>query len=192
MCGRLNIIDDPFSHYVSEQLGITFSAKPKAELYPSESIDCVVSGYDTSLFQLPLTWGIKPSWSKKLIINAQAETVQTKPTFAQAYAAHRVIVPCSGWFEWKNDEHGIKSKFLFQSQNQGPLYMAAVGYPDTGSVVILTTAPSESYSQYHHRMPLLLSSADSLRWLRSSDTNHSLLLNRMVDDSYWKVVSIDS
>jgi putative SOS response-associated peptidase YedK len=118
MCGRLNIIDDPFSQYVSEQLGIAFSAKPKAELYPSESIDCVVAGYDTSLFQLPLSWGVKPSWSKKLIINAQAETVQTKPTFAQAYASHRAIVPCSGWFEWKNDEYGTKLKYLFQSQNQ--------------------------------------------------------------------------
>jgi putative SOS response-associated peptidase YedK len=32
--------------------------------------------------QSTMTWGIKPSWSKKLIINAQSETAAQKKTFA--------------------------------------------------------------------------------------------------------------
>ncbi|MGR5284011.1 SOS response-associated peptidase [Vibrio maritimus] len=190
MCGRLNIIDDPFSHYVSEQLGIVFSAQPREEAFPSESLECVVAGYDKQLFQLPLAWGIKPTWSNKLIINAQAETVQTKPTFSHAYSTHRAIVPCSGWYEWKTEPNGTKSKYLFQSEHDRPLYMAAVGYPDAGQVVTLTTEPTDSYKMFHHRMPLILSAEDAACWLLPSSTNHTGLLSRLVDDTYWKVIAI--
>lgn len=190
MCGRLNIIDDPFSHYVSEQLGIEFSAQPREEAFPSENLECVVAGYDKQLFQHPLVWGIKPSWSNKLIINAQAETVQTKPIFSQAYASHRAIVPSSGWFEWKMESNGIKTKFLFRSPNGRPMYMAAVGYPDSGQVVTLTTAPTDSYKTFHHRMPLILSAEDATRWLLPSTNNHSDLLSCLVDNAYWEVSTV--
>ncbi|GMQ48774.1 SOS response-associated peptidase [Vibrio sp. 10N] len=187
MCGRLNIIDDPFSHYVSEQLGLAFSTLPRDEAYPSEQLDCVVSGNDNQLFQLPLSWGIKPQWSNKLIINAQAESVRSKTTFAHAYANHRVIVPCSGWFEWRTHDNGEKSKFLFQSVNGEPLYMVGIGYPDTHQVVTLTTAPSLSYREYHHRMPLIVSSEQAKLWLLPITTGYPSFLDQAVSDAFWKV-----
>ncbi|WP_234497850.1 SOS response-associated peptidase [Vibrio maritimus] len=190
MCGRLNIIDDPFSQYVSEQLGLEFSTSQKTELFPSEQIDCIVSSTEQKLFTLPLSWGIKPSWSKRLIINAQAESVVTKPTFSDAYAYHRVIVPCSGWYEWKQNELSEKTKYLFSAESHRPLYMAAVGYPQTQQVVTLTTKPTKHYSRYHHRMPLMLTPQAAMQWLVPSIDRHDEILNSLVSDELWQVAKV--
>ncbi|WP_275426391.1 SOS response-associated peptidase family protein [Vibrio variabilis] len=54
----------------------------------------------------------------------------------------------------------------------------------------LTTAPTESYKTFHHRMPLILSAEDATRWLLPSGNNHKSLLRRLVDDAYWKVSTV--
>ncbi len=41
MCGRLNIIDDPLSHMISNLLGVTFSTSTNRDLRPSESVDVI-------------------------------------------------------------------------------------------------------------------------------------------------------
>lgn len=72
MCGRLNVIDDPLSRIVCEQLGIRFSTKTNHDLKPTQTASTVIASND-ELQQLDLQWGTKPSWSKRILINAQAE-----------------------------------------------------------------------------------------------------------------------
>ncbi|MFI7009192.1 SOS response-associated peptidase [Streptomyces sp. NPDC050145] len=52
-----------------------------------------------------LKWGLVPSWAKTpegaaRMINARAETLHEKPSFKQAFAARRCIVPADGYYEW--------------------------------------------------------------------------------------------
>ncbi|MET9802333.1 SOS response-associated peptidase [Streptomyces sp. NPDC006368] len=52
-----------------------------------------------------LTWGLVPSWSKTpegaaRMINARAETVHEKPSFRQAFATRRCLLPADGYYEW--------------------------------------------------------------------------------------------
>ncbi|MEU5208332.1 SOS response-associated peptidase [Streptomyces sp. NPDC020742] len=52
-----------------------------------------------------LTWGLVPSWSTSpdgaaRMINARSETVHEKPSFRQAFAARRCLLPGDGYFEW--------------------------------------------------------------------------------------------
>ena len=53
-----------------------------------------------------LWWGLIPYWCKeekggRKPINAKAETIATLPTFRDAYAKRRCILPIDNFFEWK-------------------------------------------------------------------------------------------
>ncbi|MCG9747550.1 SOS response-associated peptidase [Shewanella sp. Isolate8] len=157
MCGRLNVISDPLCDWVSGQLGIKFHSETNRDLRPTQRVATLASD-GMALNQVDASWGIKPDWAKRLLINAQAETVREKPTFAQAFAHHRVVVPCSGWYEWQQ-ANGAKQKYLFQRRDGQPLLMAGLVYPQLDgdhALVTLTTKPIASCSPYHHRMPLLV------------------------------------
>ena len=54
-----------------------------------------------------LRWGLLPHWARgdprkiRQPINARAETVATLPTFRDAFARRRCIVPIDGFYEWQ-------------------------------------------------------------------------------------------
>jgi len=129
--------------------------------------------------QLNTTWGIKPTWSKKLLINAQSESVATKPTFKHAFANNRCVVPCSGWYEWSSMAGTAKHKYLFGNENGAPLYMAGIYYPRLEAppeLVTLTAEATEICAQYHRRMPFLISENAVEDWLSSPVPNLGALL----------------
>lgn len=53
MCGRLNVIDDPLSRIVCDQLGIRFSATTNRDLKPTQIVSTVIAT-DNKLQQLDL------------------------------------------------------------------------------------------------------------------------------------------
>lgn len=69
---------------VGEQIGIRFKAATNLDLRPTQSVACV-GILEGEVQQCDLIWGIQPHWAKSLIINAQAETVAVKATFAAAF-----------------------------------------------------------------------------------------------------------
>lgn len=184
MCGRLNVIEDPLCQQVSEQLGLNFDTHTNRDLRPTQLV-ATVAAHEKSLYQLTTPWGIQPAWSKKLLINAKAETVATKPTFKNAFKHHRCVVPCSGWFEWKQQEGANKkTKYLFQESQHYPLYMAGIFYPRTpGNVqlVTLTTTPTKQCAAYHHRMPLLIAPNQVAYWLNSPADQLEPILEQPAD-----------
>src|SRR2546430_7217722 len=51
-------------------------------------------------------WGLGPSWAKEIsigsrMINARAETVDSKPAFRQAFTRRRCLLPADGFYEWQ-------------------------------------------------------------------------------------------
>ena len=166
MCGRINVIEDPLCRLVSEQLGIQFSAPTNSNLCPGQSVSTIV-GDGASYRQINLNWGIKPNWSRRLIINAQSETVAQKPTFRQAFKSHRCLIPCSGWYEWR-EEAGKKVKYLFSQTECKPLYMAGIWFEaETPQLVTLTTSPNKKCAEYHKRMPALVLPENIDYWFQS-------------------------
>lgn len=169
MCGRLNIIDDPLCQIVSDTLGIKFYSKSNDNLCPSEAVATIVH-QENRLLQADMQWGIQPSWSKRLLINAQSESVAKKTTFAQAFAIGRCLVPCSGWYEWRK-EGSNKQKLYFSHKYQQPIYMADICYyqQDAPSkVVTLTTQPNQLCGQFHHRMPVLITPENITAWFNQN------------------------
>lgn len=169
MCGRLNVIEDPLSALVSEALGMPFHTHSNSDLRPTQTLAAVIAdNTQTQMRQQAMRWGIHPSWAKKILINAQAETVHQKPTFKRAFHEWRCIVPCSGWYEW-SERSGRKQKYLFSHPEGQPLYMAAIAFPheDVTEVVTLTTQPNTQCRAYHHRMPLIIDERCVEDWLFS-------------------------
>lgn len=168
MCGRINVTDDPLCQWIGEQLGLDFHTPTNADLRPSERLSGIIKTGE-HLQQQHGRWGIQPSWAKRLLINAQAETVAEKRTFAHGIANHRGVIPCSGWYEWRL-ESGIKHKYLFQSANHHPLLMAAIYYPQDVrdcQWVTLTTRATPQCAAYHGRMPLLIEPHELEFWFNA-------------------------
>ena len=101
--------------------------------------------------------GTKPTWAKRLIINARSETVSKKETFKEAFATNRCLVPCTGWYEWRDEEGAGKTKYLLtHSSGDIPFFMAGITISDDGinqQLVTLTTRPNkkcvDSSRRYH-------------------------------------------
>jgi putative SOS response-associated peptidase YedK len=183
MCGRLNVIDNPVMKIVFDILGIDFYTKTNHDLRPTQEV-AVVAAVDGMMQPLHTTWGIKPGWSKKLIINAQSETVAEKKTFKKAFQQHRCLVPCSGWYEWRDEGGKRKQKYLFEPANDSPLFMAGIWYSGENSheLVTLTVKPNEQCAEYHHRMPLLIAPEELTYWLNSTVEEVQALLTAPADD----------
>ncbi|MFB2682814.1 SOS response-associated peptidase [Shewanella mangrovisoli] len=177
MCGRLSIDGLILAQSVKQQLGVPFNPQTNLDLRPTEQVSTLVLS-DGQLQQQDCTWGIKPAWSKSLLINAQSETVTEKKTFAAAFAKHRCLVPCFGWYEWRDEGGKRKQKYLFSNPDDQPLYMAGIFYPfdDGAQLVTLTTSPTEQCRAYHSRMPLLIDQADIGFWFQSAPTMLDALL----------------
>src|SRR3954453_8916614 len=83
-----------------------------------------------------MRWGLIPHWAKDAkiggrMINARAETVREKPAFKHAYAARRLIVPASGFYEWERErererESTHKQPFAIHRTDGAPLAFAGL------------------------------------------------------------------
>ena len=121
-------------------------------------------------------WGFVPEWANgradvKLLINARAETVATKPTFRQAFRSKRCLVLTDGFYEWKRaGKRKVPHRIALKSGE--PFAFAGIwstvhdpsGRPYT-TFAILTTEANELVAQIHTRMPVILHARDEATWL---------------------------
>jgi len=203
--------DCKHSKVISDFFGCNFSAPSNNNLSPGQSVATLISrdtnndsksrSLDEPIFkQLDVTWGIQPSWSKRLLINAQSETVLSKGTFKEAIKTHRCLIPCSGWYEWRTEE-GKKQKYLFSHVNEEPMLMAGIWYAKQNQsnneelnsepkqqLVTLTTAPNDKYAEYHQRMPVIVLPQYRDFWFHSPAEQLASLFEA-VDQGYIKVTA---
>ncbi len=142
----------------------------------------------------PLQWGLLPSWTKdpkaaQRPINARAETVAKLPTFRDAYAKRRAIVPVQAFYEWKRDPDRPKVPFAIARADGSLLALAGLweGFKGgDGEVVrtfcLLTTEANEPMQAVHHRMPVILEPEDWPLWLGEQEGDVNTLLRPAADD----------
>ncbi|WP_407287858.1 SOS response-associated peptidase [Streptomyces sp. BP-8] len=87
-----------------------------------------------------LKWGLVPSWSKSpegaaRMINARSETVHEKPSFRQAFATRRCLLPGDGYFEWVTDaaERQLEEQGRKKRSRKQPYFVT----PADGSVMAM-------------------------------------------------------
>ncbi|TCQ12443.1 putative SOS response-associated peptidase YedK [Rhizobium sp. PP-F2F-G36] len=125
-------------------------------------------------------WGFLPGWVKDpndfpLLLNARAETAIEKASFRAAMRHRRVLVPASGFYEWRRHpkDSDLPSQAYWIRPKSGGIvafgglmetWASADGSEmDTGA--ILTTRANAAMAFIHDRMPVIIRPEDFARWL---------------------------
>jgi putative SOS response-associated peptidase YedK len=77
-----------------------------------------------------LRWGLIPHWAKdpKIMnktINARVQTVDTAPSYRQAFKKRRCLIPCDGSYEWKKVLGG-KIPYSISMKDDSPFVFAGL------------------------------------------------------------------
>lgn len=177
MCGRINLTSAPHALAETFFLDEVPDLVPRYNISPGQDIAAVLPGQPGSGRVLrPLRWGLLPprrpdEQAGPRLINARAETVAQKSSFAESFAQRRCLIPVTGFYEWKKSG-SIRQPFLFRRRDHGLFALAGLWsrweYPggrreENGT--ILTCAANALMRPIHHRMPVLLPAHDWAAWL---------------------------
>jgi len=131
------------------------------------------------------------------MINARSETVAKKPSFRNAFKKRRCLILADGFYEWKG-EKGHKQPMFITLPDRKPFAFAGLWEawnkkPDSDSTykscTIITTQASESFSEIHHRMPVILNSEIYEPWLDSQNLDLDELKNILKREIITELVS---
>ena len=135
-------------------------------------------------------WGLVPHWAKDLragarMINARAETLAQRPAYREAIMTRRVLLPFSGFYEWRKreaDKALPAQPFYFHSPSGTPLVFAGLWdvWRDaegrrTETCTIITTEANKTMASVHHRMPAILPEEVWNEWIRRGQLSSARL-----------------
>ncbi len=190
MCGRYLSTTSPDElRRVFETVNDTPNWQPTWNMAPSQDGPVVRLHPTTGARQLDLLrWGLLPHWARgdpkkiRQPINARAETVATLPTFRDAFARRRCIVPIDGFYEWQAGPAGKQPYAIARADGR---IMALAGIwegwrgPDEQTIrsyCVVTTTASDALGHLHERMPVILEEADWAAWLGEAPGDPAALL----------------
>jgi len=195
MCGRVIQSSSPLRLAIVEGLDASDSRmkniRPRYNAAPSQELLVIRENLKTGKRSLDLLkWGLIPHWCAdprggRRPINAKAESISKLPTFREAYARRRCILPVDGFFEWRAIK-GARAKrpYAIAMKDGSPFGLAGLWEnwrnPNTGDwerTFAIITVPSNSLvEQIHDRMPAVLKPTTYARWLGSEPDPCDLLI----------------
>lgn len=189
MCGRYVRISPV--EYVADEFDVRRKASlevgPEYNIAPSQPVLILVNRDGEKQLRL-CRWGFVPPGSKappvgKTLINARAETVAAKPSFADAFRDSRCLIIADGFYEWQRT--GKTRVPVYVYLNSGRPFGFAGLYSvrpspereNTCTCVIITTEANELLAPVHDRMPVILPKEKTDLWLAPGAGNRQELLN---------------
>jgi len=177
MCGRFSLGASVTTLVAQFDLFEAPPWTPRYNIAPTQEVLVVVKDPATASRQARRhRWGLIPSWAKDLaignqLINAQAETAATKPSFRVAFRKRRCLILADGFCEWKK-EGRHKQRFHIRLGDGRPFGFAGLWEHWEGgegaaidSCTILTTTPNDMLHPLHHRMAVILAPENYDLWL---------------------------
>ncbi|MBV0925061.1 SOS response-associated peptidase [Halomicroarcula limicola] len=103
MCGRYSLFAPPAEIEERFDAAFDFEFQPRYNAAPSQSLPVIASEEPDTIQRME--WGLVPTWAENrsdhAYINARAETLAEKRSFADAYESRRCLVPADGFYEWQ-------------------------------------------------------------------------------------------
>ena len=188
MCSRFSLAEE--RDYLAARLGVSAIAlanyRPRYNIAPQQEHFIVTTAYENrkltaSRWGLVINPGPDQHGRSRYLINAKAETVESRPTFAEAFAQRRCVIPASGFYEWNGPSYA-RQPFWIHRRDGDLLFFAGL-YQDSAkndpatqsAFTILTCAANSTLATIHDRMPLILSDRDADDWINPSAKKTSLL-----------------
>jgi len=193
MCGRFGL-----TYEASRELAYLLGAaeadlsfhRPRYNIAPTQEHFVLVSEYEQRKI-LPARWGLvnrgaMDNSRAAQCINAMAETVDSKPSFREAFRRRRCIVPADGFYEWKGPKQA-RTPVWFHERDNGLLFFAGL-YEEWCSrdgksemtFTILTCDPNAVIRPIHNRMPVILPDAKAQEdWINPRESK-PLSLKRLL------------
>ncbi len=209
MCGRYASTRD--KHQLLEEFEVELDGDPDRELGPDYNVAPTKNVYavlsrvpkdaERAVRQLRVVkWGLVPAWAKdpsvgSRMINARVETVAEKPSYRQAFAKRRCLLPADGYFEWMPVEGDKKRKqpYFIHPQDGGVLAMAGLYefWKDAGrddddplkwlvTCTVITTDAEDDLGRIHDRMPMMIERERWAEWLDPLLTDSKLASELLV------------
>lgn len=183
MCGRYSLAPEESGDImrIVREIEAKFGPGSVAtgEIRPTNAAPVLMAEGPSDLASRPVRWGFPGFQGKGVVINARGETAPDKPMFRRSLLERRCVVPSTGFYEWDKS----KQKYLFRAPNSSTLYLAGLWNTFAGEerFVILTTAPNETVSDIHDRMPVLLAPHELDVWLHDPGMATAKLTARQMD-----------
>jgi putative SOS response-associated peptidase YedK len=177
MCGRM-VVDEPDISELVKEYAVTeqpsFEWTPRYNLAPTQLAPIVTNDAERRIALA--RFGLVPFWSESdrtgnKLINARVETVAKRSAFRDALAAHRCIIPVTGYYEWRKT-NGEKQPLFIHDPSGRRLPLAglwarwrAKDGSRLESFAVLTRAAEGFLQTIHDRMPLEVPLDQIDRWL---------------------------
>ena len=150
-----------------------------------------------------MRWGLVPFFWKKTLkevpatFNARAETVRVKPSFRNAFARRRCLIPADGYYEWRTLENpdGDKPRkqpyYIHRADGAGMAFAGLyelwrdtalpAGHPKAWlwTAAIITTRATDEVGWVHDRMPMVISPDHWAEWLDPAPGDADRLIEAM-------------
>jgi putative SOS response-associated peptidase YedK len=174
MCGRFNQTASGDEVAEAFSLDEVPALAPRYNIAPTQPIAVVGVQPRTGRRGLAmLRWGLVPHdalGGERGFINARAETAWEKPSFREAFARRRCLIPATGFYEWQKTGADRRQPWLIRLASGRPFAFAGLWEPPAASpgeptCTILTTEPNDVARPIHDRMPVILDPADFALWL---------------------------
>ncbi|TWG67636.1 MULTISPECIES: SOS response-associated peptidase [unclassified Aminobacter] len=184
MCGRFALIEDPLvveEHFAASGVD---AFPPRYNIAPTQPIMVIgpaptrEQGSNQPLRHAYLVrWGFIPSWVKDvrefpMLINARSETAAEKASFRAAMRHRRVLIPASGFYEWRKLPGKKTQPYWIRPRHGGVIAFAGLvetyaepGGSEIDTGAILTTGASGEIAKVHDRAPVVVQPEDYSRWL---------------------------
>ena len=192
MCGRFALVTPPTALRQFVEFVNLPNLAPRYNITPGQPVSLIRRQRQVQLDTVPrldpVQWGLVPGWASadymsrpgaRPQINARAETVQTKPSFKNAFRRRRALLPADGFYEW---ERKSGQPYLIRQANAQPFFMAAIwdiwAGPDGSEVegcAVVTVEAAENLAHIHHRMPVIINPQDWSDWLDNDSQLDQLL-----------------
>src|SRR5437879_3298823 len=119
MCSRFSLAED--RDFLAARLGISAIAlanyRPRYNIAPQQE-HFIVTTESERRKVTAARWGLvinQEQGRRRYLINARAETLESRPTFAEAFAQRRCVIPASGFYEWTGSKSARQPYWINRS-----------------------------------------------------------------------------